>query len=152
MKQYLSVVFVVTLGCNNAPQKDATTPPDTQKVPDHTRVEVQAPDTVVKPSGEGLFSNERFRDVRVEQEGEHLFRVTGKGQVFEASLGWVVEDGHEELKKGFSTTDEGAPSWGNFSFTVDVEKRRANSTLHLILFETSAKDGSRQHELAVPLY
>ncbi len=49
-------------------------------------------------------------------------------------------------------TDMGAPEWGNFSFTVDVEKKRPNSTLTLILFESSAKDGSRQFELPILLY
>jgi hypothetical protein len=49
-------------------------------------------------------------------------------------------------------TDAGAPAWGNFSFTVDAPKKNANSTLHLILFELSSKDGSRQYELPILLY
>jgi len=62
-----------------------------------------------------------------------------------------VEDGHDELKKGFEMTDAGAPEWGNFIFTINVAKKRPNSTLHLIIFESSAKDGSRQHELPILL-
>jgi hypothetical protein len=50
------------------------------------------------------------------------------------------------LKTGFTTTDAGAPEWGNFDFTIDIEKRES-STLTLILFEESAKDGSRNYEL-----
>ncbi|MEO6760679.1 MAG: Gmad2 immunoglobulin-like domain-containing protein [Saprospiraceae bacterium] len=99
-----------------------------------------------------IYSNERFKEVRVEKTGEHTFLLQGKGQIFEAGFGWVVEDGHRELKKGFEMTDAGAPEWGNFSFTVDVQKERANSTLLLILFESSPKDGSRQYELPVVLY
>lgn len=57
-----------------------------------------------------------------------------------------------ELKKGNTITDAGAPEWGNFNFTVDVKKERENSTLMLILFESSPKDGSRQYELPVLLY
>ena len=98
------------------------------------------------------YGNKRFKDVIVEKIGASKYRITGKGQIFEASFGWVVEDGHRELKSGHEMTDMGAPEWGNFSFTVDVAKQRPNSTLHLILFETSAKDGSRQHELPIPLY
>lgn len=97
-------------------------------------------------------SNMRFRDVEVKRIGEHQFQVTGKAQVFEATISWVVEDGHEELAKGFETTDAGAPEWGNFSFTVDVTKKREESKLHIILFESSARDGSRQHELSIMLY
>ncbi|MEO6488548.1 MAG: Gmad2 immunoglobulin-like domain-containing protein, partial [Ferruginibacter sp.] len=70
---------------------------------------------------------------------------------FEAAFSWVVEDGHEELKKGFHMTDAGAPAWGKFDFTIDVQKKRENSTLTLILFESSAKDGSRQYELPIVL-
>ena len=63
-----------------------------------------------------------------------------------------MEDGHEELKKGYQMTDAGAPEWGKFEFAITAQKKRTNSTLTLILFETSAKDGSRQHELPITLY
>jgi hypothetical protein len=99
-----------------------------------------------------IYSNQRFKEVTVEKIAEHKFLVQGKGQIFEASFNWVVEDGHEEIKKGFQMTDAGAPAWGNFKFTIDVQKKNPNSTLHLILFESSAKDGSRQYELPVTLY
>ena len=99
-----------------------------------------------------VYSNERFKDVKVERTGDHKFIIKGKAQIFEAQFSWVIEDGHEELEKGFTMTDAGAPEWGNFNLTVDAAKKRANSTLHLILFESSPKDGSRQYELPVFLY
>ena len=99
-----------------------------------------------------VYSNDRFKDVTVEKIGEHTFRIKGKGQIFEASFGWIVEDGHDELNNGFATTDAGAPEWGSFSFEVEVEKKRETSTVHLILFETSAEDGSRKYELPILLY
>ena len=98
------------------------------------------------------YSNERFRKVTVEKVAEHIFRARGEAQIFEAAFSWIVEDGHNELKKGFEMTDAGAPEWGKFDFTVDVEKKDSNSTLHLLLFEASPKDGSRQYELPIPLY
>ena len=104
------------------------------------------------PPAAKTYSNARFKEVTVEKIGEHKFLIKGKGQIFEASFNWVVEDGHEEIKKGFEMTDAGAPEWGNFKFTIDVQKKDPNSTLHLILFESSAKDGSRQYELPVTLY
>lgn len=106
------------------------------------------PDTVQNK----VYANQRFREVSIARLNEHTFRISGRAQVFEASFSWVVEDGHEELKQGHQMTDAGAPEWGRFSFTVDVKKKRPNSTLHLILFEISAKDGSRQHELPIKLY
>ena len=63
-----------------------------------------------------------------------------------------MEDGHDELFKGFEMTDAGAPDWGQFDFTITVQKKRENSTLTLILFEISAMDGSRQHELPIVLF
>ncbi len=109
------------------------------------------PPTQPKPSPK-VYSNQRFKDVTVEQIGEHKFRIRGKGQIFEAAFSWVVEDGHNEIKEGHDMTDAGAPEWGNFNFVVDVKKQRPNSTLHLILYEASAKDGSRQYQLPVLLY
>lgn len=97
------------------------------------------------------YSNKRFKDVRVQKIGEDRYVIEGKGQIFEANFGWVVEDGHRELKQGFEMTDAGAPAWGKFRFTVEVEKARPNSTLTLVLYESSAKDGSRQYELPIPL-
>lgn len=108
-------------------------------------------DTEPEPERPAVYANKRFREVIVENIGEDKFRIKGQGQIFEANFNWVVEDGHEELRSGFQMTDAGAPEWGNFDFIIDVPKKRDNSTLTLILFETSAKDGSRQHELPIPL-
>jgi hypothetical protein len=109
-------------------------------------------DDYEKPDTIDVFSNNRFRNVLVERIGDSTFDVSGKAQVFEAAFSWVVEDGHNEIKRGFGTTDAGAPAWGNFSFQLTAGKRDSNTILHLILFESSAKDGSRQHELPIPLY
>ena len=98
------------------------------------------------------YSNRRFKEITVERVAENKFRVRGKGQIFEASFNWTIEDGHDELMKGFQTTDAGAPEWGYFDFTIAVQKKRENSTLTLVLFESSAKDNSRQHELPIVLF
>ncbi|MFV8269756.1 Gmad2 immunoglobulin-like domain-containing protein [Flavobacterium sp. GT2N3] len=98
------------------------------------------------------YSNERFKDVTVERIDENKFRVRGKGQIFEANFNWTIEDGHDVLKKGFQMTDAGAPEWGNFDFTITVQKKQENSKLTLVLFESSAKDGSSQHELPIVLF
>lgn len=98
------------------------------------------------------YSNKRFRNVTVVRTGQDTFIVSGQGQIFEANFNWIVEDGHEELAKGFEMTDAGAPEWGNFKFTINVQKKKGNSTLTLVLFESSAKDGSRQYELPVTLH
>jgi len=97
------------------------------------------------------YSNEHFRKVIVEKVAADKFRIQGEAQVFEATFSWVIEDGHNELKKGFEMTNAGAPEWGKFDFIIEIFKKNDNSTLNIILFEISAKDGSRQYELPIPL-
>ncbi len=134
----LLVLVITHLACN----------PQTAKT---NTVTIRDTIYITKPEAK-KYSNERFKDVTVERVGKLKFIIKGRAQVFEAVFSWVVEDGHEELKSGFDMTDAGAPEFGNFAFVVDVAKKRPNSTLHLILFEVSAKDGSRQFELPIPLY
>lgn len=122
---------------------------DTTEVPGDTAQVIAPADTVATQPA--VFANTRFKDVVVTKIGDTEWRVTGKGQIFEANFGWVVEDGHDEIKTGHQMTDAGAPEWGSFDFSVNTGPTDPNRTLHLILFESSAEDGSRQHELAIPL-
>ncbi|MEO6454802.1 MAG: Gmad2 immunoglobulin-like domain-containing protein [Ginsengibacter sp.] len=155
MKFIKFLLIVALAGCNTNNKEETKVNNDLSKANDTIGTkephEKQVPEKQPTSSAK-IYSNERFKEVTVEKIGEHTFQIKGKGQIFEASFSWVVEDGHQELKKGFQMTDAGAPEWGNFSFIIDVEKKRSNSTLNLILFESSPKDGSRQYELPVLLY
>ena len=152
MKHLLVLLALIALGCQSKVTTEAETEnKDTISV-DNTRTDR---DTVYSDSigiSPKVYSNERFRNVTVEKTGENTFTIRGQGQIFEANFSWVIEDGHEELQKGYTMTDAGAPEWGNFNFTVTAPKKNPNSTLHIILFESSPKDGSRQYELPVLLY
>jgi len=151
MKTIYFLIAIILLACNNSGENKTPATKDTvENKPVNT--DVKTDEAVDTTQAGKIYSNQRFKDVTVEKTGEHTFLIRGKGQIFEASFNWVVEDGHEELQKGYTTTDAGAPEWGKFSFTVDVTKKRENSKLNLILFEISAKDGSRQYELPVLLY
>ena len=149
-KNYLWAVSCLLLfglvGCNPKEHSSETVKLDTQKVEDTIAANT---DTTASSK---IYSNERFKDVTVVRTGEHMFRISGKAQIFEANFGWVVEDGHNELRQGHQMTDAGAPEWGNFSFVITAVKENPNSTLHVILFESSPKDGSRQFELPLILY
>jgi len=149
MRWTILLSLIILISCNNNEQKRATITSDTLKtIPETTQVTKEAmPDAPIPKT----YSNRRFKDVTVERIGNDKFLIRGQGQIFEANFSWIVEDGHEELKKGFQMTDAGAPEWGKFEFVINVTKKRENSTLTLILFETSAMDGSRQHELPVTL-
>jgi hypothetical protein len=148
---FLVAVLFSVVGCNNEGREE--TPADDSVSNGLAQDSILPPPAEEKPdsTSKKTYSNQRFRNVTVENLDGDSIRVTGKAQIFEASFGWVIEDGHNELKQGFSTADAGAPDWGNFDFTILAKKDRPNSTLHLILFETSMKDGKRVHELSIPL-
>lgn len=148
MKRIILFSMIVLFSCNKK-KESIGEPVEILKTSDTVQVTKAAQsDTAISTE----YSNKRFREVTVQKLDDDKFRVKGQGQIFEASFSWIVEDGHYELAKGFEMTDAGAPEWGNFDFTLDVTKKNTNSTLTLILFEISAKDGSRQYELPIPLH
>ncbi|NGY37082.1 sporulation protein [Flavobacterium sp. XN-5] len=147
IKSTIWLLSMLLLACNKQ-NKDDSESIDTTAVNDTVQITKSiAPEEEMVTAS----SNERFRQVTVEKVGENKFRLQGQAQVWEANISWVIEDGHNELKSGFTTADAGAPEWGNFDFTIEIEKKDNYSTLILILFEESAEDGSRKHELPIPL-
>jgi hypothetical protein len=139
------IILIVFASCKQKESNVAEINADTIKS-NSTHFKKNMPDDIPD-----TYSNERFRKVMVTKMEKDSFLVTGEGQIFESSFNWEVEDGHNILLKGYATTDAGAPDWGKLNFTVGVKKERPNSVLHLILYEASAKDGSRQHELLIKL-
>ncbi len=143
------LLFIIALASCNGQQEPTTT--DTTNV---SRIDSANPvfdDHIHGTDTVDLYANKRFKNVRVEKTGDTSYHVTGSAQVFEAAFNWVVEDGHEELMSGHGMTDAGAPEFGKFDLRFSIKKKRPGSTLQLVLFESSPKDGSRQHELPVPL-
>jgi Immunoglobulin-like domain of bacterial spore germination len=113
---------------------------------------VPAPEQAVgQPAARETYGNDIFRNVTVAKTGADTYEIKGQASVFEGVFNYVVEDGHNELTEGFVQTSAGAPEWGDFTHTLTVKKAEPNSTLTLILFEISAKDGSRRMELIIPL-
>lgn len=78
------------------------------------------------------------------------FVVRGEARVFEATFQFEFEDGHNILGQGTITASSGAPEWGEFEFTVSFDDVFFETGI-LILYEESAKDGSRINELMIPL-
>ncbi|MDO8365577.1 MAG: Gmad2 immunoglobulin-like domain-containing protein [Saprospiraceae bacterium] len=148
MKLTILLSVIILLACNVSEEKSA--PKKTDALDNTPKTTVTKQQSAAPPAK--TYSNKRFRDVMVERIGKDSFLIHGQGQIFEASFSWIVEDGHNELKKGFQMTDAGAPEWGKFEFAIRVQKEREHSTLMLVLFESSPKDGSRQYELPIMLY
>lgn len=149
MKFITYLIILLLFSCNNHHKKD-----EKLKVNDFViSSDTTQIDKPIKTNKEITkeYSNQRFRKVIVEKIASDKFRIQGEAQIFESNFSWVIEDGHNELKKGYEMTDAGAPEWGKFDFTINSPKKNDNSTLNIILFEISAKDGSRQYELPIPL-
>jgi hypothetical protein len=153
MRYCILFLWIFLLGCNNitttresAPAKPVA-PRDSVFRQPTTGATPEPQDT----AAQRLYANEAFKNVKVEKLKRNSYRATGKARIFEARFGWSVEQGHQQLAEGYESADAGAPSWGNFSFTVTVAKADATANLRLVLFESSAKDGSRLHELSLPL-
>ena len=153
MRLTFFATIMIFISCNTKEKSGTITKTDTLITTVATTVNDQKP-TAKKDTISTLktYANKRFKNVIVERIGKDSFLVRGQGQIFEATFNWVLEDGHDELQKGFQMTDAGAPEWGKFNFIIKSQKKRKNSTLTLIIFETSAKDGSRQYELPIVLY
>jgi hypothetical protein len=150
MRYIFFLSLMIFVACDNNEIERTPAVADTLKpIPETLQVPIKTkPEALLLKT----YSNKHFKDVTAQRIGQDTFLVSGQGQVFEANFSWVVEDGHYELKKGFQTTDAGAPAWGKFEFTITVHKKRENSILTLILFESSPKDGSRQYELPITLH
>lgn len=76
--------------------------------------------------------------------------IRGLARTFEATVQYELEDGHFILAEGFVTASEGAPGWGEFEIVIEFDKPTSDSGM-VILFEESAKDGSRINEIKIPL-
>ncbi len=141
MMKILAIIVIIVLSACTPNEKPEQETNHLDTVENKPKEQVAAPET---------FNNERFRDIRIEKAGENKYRVSGKGQIFEANFSYVVEDGLNELVTGNVMTDAGAPEWGNFEFIIELDNDEPSHKT-LILFESSPEDGSRQHELIIPL-
>lgn len=99
-----------------------------------------------------VVENDAFRlyTPRADEKLGPTFTVEGESRVFEAAFSWVLEDGHNLLAEGHEMTDVGAPEWGRFKFDVSFE-HASQPNMMLILYVSSAKDGSAEHQLVIPL-
>lgn len=141
--RYLFLVFLALAACE---------PTDTTDVQDRRDTTREETADTINVTREIPDSNAAFRRISVQRVRDSFFVVRGQARVFEASYSWVVEDGHNEIRAGHGMTSAGAPEWGDFRFSLKMKKPDPNTTLHLVLFESSPKDGSRQHQLPVLLY
>ena len=153
MKYFLAFLILLS-ACKSDEQKEKVTDVDSLKAVQSIQPSLRQDPSkdIGTDASHKIYSNQRFKEVTVVKQNDSTWQLKGKAQIFEARFGWIIEDGDKELQHGSSMTNAGAAEWGSFSFTVKATKLNTENVLHLILFESSAKDGSRQDQLPVLLY
>lgn len=96
--------------------------------------------------------NEAFRNISLDSLSDETISVSGEARVFEGTLYYYLRQGKEESDDEFVTASAGAPEWGKFNFTINPVIYKKDEHLYLYLFESSAKDGSRIHELKIKIW
>jgi hypothetical protein len=82
------------------------------------------------------------------EEVESPLRVTGTANTFEANFQYEVLDADGNvIDENFVTATSGTGTRGTFEFTTEDVDDAAT----LVVFESSAEDGSRIHEVEIPL-
>jgi hypothetical protein len=78
------------------------------------------------------------------------FRVTGTANTFEATFEYdLVDPAGKVLSHSFVTATSGSGTRGTFDFTIPFEA--PNGLGKLVVYERSAADGSRIHQVEIPL-
>lgn len=93
-------------------------------------------------------SNNNIKVMQFEKiyEGIH---ISGIARVFEATVNYAFETkSGSVLEEGFTTASIGGPKWGKFDFEVC---RIPNNAHYIVIFTTSARDGTRQNEIKLKL-
>ena len=86
-----------------------------------------------------------------DEEVSSPLHVTGNANTYEATVEYELKDaGGTVIAKGFTTATSGSGTRGTFEFTVPFKVDSAQDGT-LVVYETSAENGSRIHERAIPL-
>ncbi len=145
---FLGLLFFCS--CNTSTDNKTT---QTTKTDNTTVNEKQSVDTNLNlVKSDSVYSNARFRNVTVTDLGNGIYDINGEAKVFEATLNYNLRQGKEESDVAHTTTSKGAPDWGKFNFTINSTIFKVNVPLYVILFESSAKDGSKLDELSIKLF
>jgi germination protein M len=80
-------------------------------------------------------------------------RITGKANVFEASLMVGIADGNGTIIASRAVTAScGTGCWGDFDVTLSYPRRSGQRQASVVVWSLSAQDGSRENVRAYPVY
>lgn len=153
-KWFISIGLLAAIIFTNGCQQEAE-PVSNPAAADKKQTNKEAKDTTDNNDREETktVENEAFKIMAPvpNQKIHNNFILKGKARVFEATFQYKLEDDqHNILAEGFITADKGAPEWGDFEVEISLKETTGTKAM-LTIFEESAKDGSPQHELFIPL-
>jgi len=152
----ISFSFAITACKQEVPVPDVNTQPNTDNINNES-------DDNNQQDAEDDLSEADSKKIVIENDAFQIFQPTpgakvkeeivikGLARVYEGTVLYELEDGHNILDKGFTTATEGAPGWGEFDIIIKLDKEVANDSGSVILYEESAEDGSRINELIIPV-
>lgn len=81
-------------------------------------------------------------------------KLEGQARAFEASVSYQLRDANGVVvsRERFTTADEGAPEYGNFTATVPFDRAPTATTGELWVYTRSANDGSIQDLVKIKVY
>ncbi|RKD22719.1 hypothetical protein BEP19_10710 [Ammoniphilus oxalaticus] len=132
------------------PQTDGAQEDGQVEADDETRSEETVDES--EPTPKITAENEAFRIYKPDSDTviENRLIIKGEARVFEGTVQYYLEDGHNILAEGFTQASAGGPEWGEFEVDVEIEQATSPNGM-LILFEESAKDSSQLHKLVIPV-
>lgn len=152
----LIAMIVLAIGCRQQTEVDSNQAAET-KGDNQTNTETKNKETEQEAQTDNreakVLENEAFKIITPvpNQKINGPFILKGKARVFEANFQYKLEDDHHNvLAEGYITADKGAPEWGDFEVDISYKETTSPNAI-LTIFEASAKDGSPQHELFIPL-
>jgi hypothetical protein len=79
--------------------------------------------------------NSVIKDIKVESGEENSYVITGQSRSRSGELYYVVEDGHHEwIEETKLSIQPSFPDWNEFTFKVNLDKRRTLSELPFVLY------------------
>lgn len=150
--KFLFIITILFISCNTSSLKPDNLNKDDFKNSDsqnHVSPNQQINSAIITDS---VYSNNAFRNVAIIKTGNGFFEINGEARVFEATFYYFLMQNNIESDEEFVTASIGAPEWGKFNFSINSNIYKNNIPLYLVLFEASAKDGSRVNELTIRLF
>jgi hypothetical protein len=108
-------------------------------------INIEKPNKVTYPA------NDAFQNITITKNGM-IYTISGEARVYEGVFQYEIKEAGNVVLSGHKKAPEGAPTWSQFTFTLDLNNVLTGSgSAELELFVYSANDGAKEKILVIPL-